>query len=184
MSWEERLLDLFDDLEQQAEGLALVERDAAVAELSRAEYATVDLLSRLHASIDHPVVLAVSGVGRIEATMARTGTDWVLAVAPPHEWIVRVAALAQVAGLSDRAVETRHQPVSSRVGLGSVLRSIAESRAPVVVHHIEGASVRGRLRRVGADFVELWTGEDAGRESGPEGWLVIPFGSVAAVRRS
>ena len=33
------MFDLFDDLEQQAEGLALTERDAAVAELGRAEYA-------------------------------------------------------------------------------------------------------------------------------------------------
>ena len=36
MRWEERLLDLFDDLEQQADGLALAERDALVAEQSRA----------------------------------------------------------------------------------------------------------------------------------------------------
>ena len=65
MRWEYQLGDLFDDLEQQAEGLALTERDALVAEQSRAEYAQVDLTARLHASRGTRLVLQVSGVGRL-----------------------------------------------------------------------------------------------------------------------
>ena len=51
MHWEERLLAVFDDLEQQAEGLALEARDAEVAELGRAEYAAVDVAARLHGAV-------------------------------------------------------------------------------------------------------------------------------------
>ena len=62
MSWEQRLLAVFDDLEQQAEGLALAERDAAVEELSRAGYAEVELAARLHAATGNELVLVVAVV--------------------------------------------------------------------------------------------------------------------------
>jgi hypothetical protein len=186
MRWEEMLVDLFDDLEQQAEGLALAERDTEVAELGRAEYAQVDFAARLHASVGHRVVLVVAGLGHVEATLARVGTDWLLAESDQYEWILRTAALEHVRGLSDRAVDERARPVPARVGLGSALRSVAEARSTVVLHRTDGGSVRGQLRRVGADFVELWVSEHA------ESWRsdtaghveVVPFGALAAVRRT
>jgi hypothetical protein len=186
MRWEEMLLDLFDDLEQQAEGLALAERDVEVAELSRAEYAHVDFASRLHASLGHRVVLVVAGLGHVEATVERVGVDWLLADDDQHEWILRTAALGHVRGLSEQAVGEEHRPVPARVGLGSALRGVAESRAAVVLHRIDGGSVRGQLRRVGADFVELWVSEHAEAWTpGPEGHVeVVPFVAVAAVRRT
>ena len=55
MTWERELLDLFEDLEHQAEGLALTDRDAEVAELARSEYAEIDLAARVHASVGQPV---------------------------------------------------------------------------------------------------------------------------------
>src|SRR3954454_8398380 len=93
MRWEERLLDLFDDLEQQAEGLALIGRDAEVAELSRAEYAQVDLADRLHASEERSVRFGVNGFGLIEARLARVGEGWCLLADGPTEWVVRTAAV-------------------------------------------------------------------------------------------
>ena len=78
MGWERALLELFDDLEQQAEGMALANRDAEVAELARAEYADVDLVSRLHASVDHPVELHVLGAGVVRGRLGRVGAGWCL----------------------------------------------------------------------------------------------------------
>ena len=43
MSWEESMFAVFDDLEQQAQGLHLAERDAEVADLTVAEYSRVSL---------------------------------------------------------------------------------------------------------------------------------------------
>jgi hypothetical protein len=184
MRWEERLLDVFDDLEQQAEGLALAERDAEVAELSRAEYAHVDFASRLHASTGHEVTLVVAGMGHIEARIIRVGLDWMLADDGQHEWILRTAALAHVRGLSELAVGEQNRSVSARVGVGSALRAVAESRAAVVLHRLDGGLVRGQLRRVGADFVELWVSEHAEAWTpGQEGHVeVVPFAGLAAVR--
>jgi hypothetical protein len=184
MRWEERLLDVFDDLEQQAEGLALAERDAEVSELGRAEYAHVDFASRLHASVGHEVTLVVAGMGHIEGRIVRVGVDWMLADDGQHEWILRTAALAHVRGLSELAVGEQNRSVSARVGVGSALRAVAESRGAVVLHRLDGGLVRGQLRRVGADFVELWVSEHAEAWTpGPEGHVeVVPFASLAAVR--
>jgi hypothetical protein len=186
MSWEQRLLAVFDDLEQQAEGLALAERDAAVEELSRAGYAEVELAARLHAATGHELVLVVAGVGQLRTRVLRVGEGWLLAHDGAHEWIVRTSALSHVRGLPDRAVDLPHRPVTARLGLGSALRSVAGDRVTVVLHRMDGASVRAQVRRVGADFVELWVSEHAESwKAGEDGHLeVVPFAWVAALSRA
>ena len=177
MSWEKRVLDLFDDLEQQAEGLALAERDAAVAELGRAEYAEVELLSRLHASVGHLVQLHVQGLGPLRGNLRRVGAGWcMLATEPPAttETVVSTPALLSARGLSPRAVPEAARGPLARLGLGSVLRRMAEEPEDVVLALRDGEARRGLLRRVGADFVEL-----AGADGSTE---VVPFSAVAAVR--
>lgn len=175
MHWEERLLAVFDDLEQQAEGLALGARDAEVAELGRSEYAGVDLAARLHGAPGSRVRLVVDGIGRLDGRVARAGSDWLLLEADPHEWLLRFAALTEVRGLGERAVDERHRAATARLGLGSALRGVAEERDPVLVHRRDGTVLRGTPRRVGADFVEL------AEESGV---VVLPFGALAGVRRA
>jgi hypothetical protein len=180
MQWEERLLAVFEDLEQQAEGLALGARDAEVAELARAEYAGVDLISRLSGSIGAHLRIEVTGVGRLRGRLARVGRDWLLLLTDSHEWLLRDAALAAVRGLGERAVDPRHRAATARLGLGSALRGIAEEQDVVLVHRLDGGVARGVPRRVGADFVELI--DDA--EAGATGPVLVAFAGVAGVRRS
>ena len=186
MHWEERLLALFDDLEQQAEGLALSARDAEVAELGRAEYAQVDLASRLHGSVGRRVGLVVEGLGRLDAVLARVGAEWCLADDGSHEWLVRVDALMQVSGLGEQAVDARHRSLGARLGFGSALRGVADERLPVLLHLRGGGTVRGTVRRVGADFVELLAGlpDGAWADAASARPEVVAFGAVAAVRRT
>jgi hypothetical protein len=177
MRWDDRIGDLFADLEQQADGLALAARDAEVAEQSRAEYASVDLASRLHGSVGARLLVTVTGAGPLDATLARVGVGWCLLDAGPHEWVVRLAAVGGVRGLSERAVAEQARPVTARLGLGSALRGVVEARTEVVLHRVDGTQVPGTLRRVGADFVEVAVGE------GRSGYLeAVPFGALAAVR--
>ncbi len=181
MRWEERLLALFDDLEQQAEGLALAERDAEVAEQARAEYARVDLASRFHASLGRALVLAVTGSGQVDATLVRVGDGWCLLEAGRQEWIVRLEAVASVRGLADRAVGQEARPLGARLGLASALRGVADSRAETVLHRLDGTWLRGTWGRVGADFAELLVGDDGGW--GPGRTVeVVPFSAVSSVR--
>jgi hypothetical protein len=71
--------------------------------------------------------------------------------------------------------------VVTRLGLGSVLREVAQTGSVAVVHHIDGAQTRGRLGRVGADFAELHHAVHD-HEGGSGEVDVVPFGLIAAVR--
>lgn len=172
MLWEEKLLAFLDDLEQQAEGLALAERDTEVAELSRAEYAQLDLLARLHASLDRRLTFGVAGGDPVSGRLVRVGRDWCLLAGAGVDWVVPLAAVGYVRGVSDRAVGETARPVVARLGLGSALRWLAEARLPVVLRRTDGGCDSGILGRVGADFVEVRCPGDV---------LLVPFAAVAAV---
>jgi hypothetical protein len=178
MTWEARLLGLFDDLEQQAEGLHLAERDALVGEQRRAEYAEVDLAARLHGSVGVALRADVVGVGVLAATLLRVGAGWCLLEVEGREWIVVLGAVRSWRGLAERAVDPAARPATARLGLGSALRRVAEARAAVLVHRADGSVLRGALGRVGADFVEV----RAADETGPGYPDVVPFGVLTALR--
>jgi hypothetical protein len=182
--WEERLLAMFDDLEQQAEGLALRARDADVAELGRAEYAQVELVARLHGSLGRPLALRVTGVGRLEATLGRVGPDWCLVDDGSHEWLLRLPAVTRIGGLGERAVDARHRSLGARLGFGSALRGVSDEGVPVLAHLLDGDTVRGAVHRVGADFLEV-RGEAADGWGGDPSASIdaVAFEAVAAVRR-
>ena len=185
MRWDEKLLDLFEDLEQQAAGLHLAERDAEIADRSRSEYAGVTLVSRLHGSVGAVVTLDVIGVGVVEGTLLRVGADWCLirSSSSGHEWIVALAGLKRAGGLTDRAVNEVARSVAARLRLGSALRGVADTQAVVLVHHVDGTQSRGHLARVGADFVELISADD--HRPNPQGrGDILGFDSLAAIRRT
>jgi hypothetical protein len=182
MRWDLRLGELFDDLEQQADGLALAQRDAEVAELVRAEYAQVDLEARLHASLGGRLLLDVEGAGVLDGTLTRVGAGWCLLGAHGREWLVRLAATRSLRGLAERAVAVRARPVTSRLGLGSALRRVAEDRDEVVLHRTDGTTSRGRLVRVGVDFVDLGAADDGAESTGLA--QTVPLHAFAALRTS
>ena len=180
MTWEQRLLDLFEDLEQQAEGAALAARDAEVAELARAEYSEVDLASRWHASVGNDVELHGQHGLVVRGRIARVGAGWCLVVGGsarerPEEWLCPLTGVVTARGLSAQARPPSTRPLTGRLGLGSALRGVAEDRAPVLLVRSDGERRHGRVGRVGKDFLELLR-DDGGVE-------VVPFSAVAALRR-
>ena len=155
------MLQVLDDLELQAEGLHLADRDATVAELSVSTYAEVDLVSRLHASVGLAVRLVVQGAGAVDGVVTRAGRDWVLLDHGRTDSIVRTAAVLRVRGASDRAVPETARNVTAKLGYGSVLRQVAAEGDAVAATLVDGSSVRGWIRRVGADFLEVATDDGA-----------------------
>lgn len=175
MSWEEELFALFDDLESQASAAFAEDREAELADRSRAEYQQVTLAARLMASVGRELSIGVRGVGLLHGTLARVATGWLLLeVGPAQDWIVREAALTSVAGASERAVPAVAWEAVARLGIGSALRRLTESGERCLLHLVDGSRHEGALRRVGADFVEV---DDEGRLS------LVAFGSLAAVQR-
>ena len=174
MTWEEQLFSLLDDLEQQAEAAYDAERDLELADRSRAAYAHVTLASRLMASLDDEVGLDVPGVGMVHGHLQRVGAGWCLLHGAGQDWVLRTDVVTLVRGASERSVpEVAWSPVA-RLGLGSALRRIADTRDPCVVHRIDGRRHEVVLTRVGEDCVE-GAGSDGGL-------LLFPFGSLAAVQ--
>jgi hypothetical protein len=183
MGWD-GLGGLFEDLEQQAEGLHLADPDAEVAERSQSEYSNVTLESRLHASLDLTVEIAVVGLGALRGTLRRVGPDWLVlhSAHPDREWVVRSAMATAVRGLSPKSVSAATQPAVTRLSLRSVLRGLADEGVQIRVHHPDGSCLDGRLVRVGADFVEVTSPESLGRGPGSPA-AVVPLHQVCAVSR-
>lgn len=182
---DEPLDEVFRDLEQQAAGLARSQRDADLAELARAEYAEVELASRLHASPGCTLTLDLRGAGQVAGTLLRVGAGWctvgagqVPRATGPHRgaYVVRLGAVVALRGVSRRAVPPEARPVTARLGLGSVLREAAQQRPEVTVALTDGSRRAGSLARVGADFAEL-----AEARGGPP--LLVPFAGIAWVRQ-
>ncbi|HET7734704.1 MAG TPA: hypothetical protein VFK52_01910 [Nocardioidaceae bacterium] len=172
--WEERLLRELDDLELQAEGLHLAERDATVAELSQSTYAEVALVDRLHASVGLPVTLVLSGGTVVEGVVSRAGRDWLALVQGRVEYVARLGAVVRVRGASARAVAEEARGVTAKLGLGSVLRQVARDGRQVALTGTDGLVLRGSVRRVGRDFLELEL-EGGGVE-------LLGFGGLAVLR--
>ncbi|MFD1948194.1 hypothetical protein [Nocardioides aestuarii] len=174
MGWDEELFAVLDELEQQAEALYDADREAEVADRTRAEYGAVTLASRLMASLEDEVSLEVGGVGRLSGTLRRVATGWLLLEAAGSEWVVLLDAVVAVTGASSRSVpEVAWSPIT-RLGVGSALRRLAEAGERCVVHRVDGGRSDGVVRRVGQDFCEVEVA--AGRVE------LVAFASIASVQ--
>lgn len=173
------LEDLFEDLEQQAAGLELAERDAELSDRARGEYATVTLADRLHASVGREVTLTLRCGERLGGTLVAAGAGWCSVSLPDGAaWLVRVPAIALARGLSPRSLPEPARPVAARLGFGSALHRAAEAAPEIVVRLASGPPLHARARRVGADFVEVAAAEAGSRESS----IVLAFSAVEAIR--
>ncbi|HEX5088060.1 MAG TPA: hypothetical protein VFV89_09640 [Nocardioides sp.] len=175
MSWEQELFGYLDDLEGRAEALYDAERGPEIAERGRAEYRSVTLAARLMASLDHELIMELAGVGPVSGRLARVANGWCLLEGPGQEWVVRFDAVAAVHGTSDRAVPELAWPAVAGLSLAAALRRVADSAEPCSIHLSSGGRHDGALRRVGADFLEVATGE-TGRV------VLVAFGRLAAVQ--
>lgn len=153
--WERALGALFDDLEGQAEAAFAEERAWEVLDRADTEFATVDLVGRLMAIREGEVALQVSGPGRVMGRLSRVTETWCLVEGSGQEWLVPLAAVGLVEGLTARSVAREARPITARLGLGSALRRVAATRIECRIWLRDGSTRDGQLGRVGADFVEL-----------------------------
>ena len=177
MGWDERLFDLLDDLEGQAEALYAAERDAELADRSRAEYA-VGLPGQPADGVDRP-----SGgrsrsraPGASGASCAGSAAAGAWCRATTGDWLVCVDAVTSFEGASDRAVPEVAWSAVSRLGLGSALRRLADDATRCMVVTRAGGRHEVELVRVGKDFVEAETCGEPPRR------LLLALAAVGAVQ--
>jgi len=173
--------DLFEDLEQQAAGIHLAERDAELADRARGEYAAVSFASRVHASLAREVALTIGGGEVVEGTLVQAGVDWCGVSAGGRTWLVRLAGVLTARGLSSRALPEAARPAVARLTFGSALHRLAEDSAEVLLHVEAVGGLRVRVLRIGADFVEAEPASAVTPGSGTS-TMLVPFVAVLAAR--
>jgi len=174
MRWEA----LFADMEAQLDAAQAADLAAEVADLTRAERATVELRDRLRAAQGADVVILVMGGGTVAGELLEVAAQWALVGEGMRRALVPLGAVVAVRGLAVRSAPATGE-VARRLGLGSALRALARDRATVRVT-TDGAELAGRIERVGADHLDLAAGVE-GRRATAHLWAV-PFAALRIVR--
>lgn len=181
MRWQQ----LFEDLAAQQAALELRERDAEIAEHTRAELGQVDLVGRLGAACGRRIRVGVRGAGQLEGALGRVGADWILLHVPGAaggELFVPTAALTSVEGLPHRS---EPDPAVPRPGLRQALRTLSRDRSRVRVHDVTGEHRTGTVDAVLLDHLDLarHADDEPRRSSAVRGRVSVPFAALALVRR-
>lgn len=156
---------LFADMELQLGAARAQDREQAVADLTRAERASVLLADRLRACLGHEVRLVLKEATRVAGTTRDVGGSWLLLADHGREHLVPFASVVTVTGLPALAAPPE-VGVLRRLGLGHALRAVARDRSLVRVVTTAG-DVTGRIDGVGGDHVDVaLVHPDSGRPTG------------------
>jgi len=181
---------LFADLEAAAAGDWQRERDAEIAERTRAELARLRLVDRLRAvadgrpGLDVELGVRVMSAGVVRGSLTRVADEWFVLVTASHEWVVATDAVLGVTGLPPAARSPESQGTVARSwGWSAAWRVLARDRTEVHVIRRDGSTVTGLASRAGRDFVELTASERLAEpvRSGT-GSELVPHAAIAAVR--
>ncbi|MEP7764120.1 hypothetical protein [Sanguibacter sp. 25GB23B1] len=181
MRWEM----LFADLAGQLTVVEALELDSAVADLTRAETATISLEDRIRAAVGRPLQLLLVGGLDLHGELRETSSEWLLLVAAGREVLVPLSAVESLRGLGVRAAPGPGSPGAGRpssvLSLGHALRGIARDRTVVRVRTPHREYV-GRINRVGRDHLDVVGVPLDGRGgAGPGDVVVVAFASIAHV---
>jgi hypothetical protein len=182
MRWEQ----LFEDLESRLEQLSQAERDAEIADRTRAELARVSMLDRLRASIGLIITCELSDGVVARGRLDRVGADCVLLTQAHSEIVVPISAIVLLDGVDEKAVSAEVAGrVVSRLGLTAILRSLARDRSTVRLRLWPGRVLVGTVQRVGSDFLQLATheAEESPRRGSVRATPLVPLVMLVSVER-
>lgn len=177
MRWER----LFSDLEAEAAELAGQDREAEIADRTRAEVARSSWIDRVRAAVGISVRLRLLGADMVEGTVLQVGADWLLLRAGANDVLVPVHAVVGVEGTPARARVAEPAGKVEAPTWTAAWRVLARDRAPVRVVRAGGSTVHGVPVRVGADFVELdpALGQEQ-RDAAVGGRVLVPYSAITA----
>jgi len=151
MRWDE----LFADLQAQFAATATAQAHLEVAELAEAEMAATTLSDRWRAKRRQELWLRLRDGTDRTGTVADVAQEWIVLAAGPRRTLIPRHAVVLARPLGHSAPPPSR--VESALGLGHVLRAMAQEQLDVVVHTVAGI-YRGRFTRVGGDHCDVVTG--------------------------
>jgi hypothetical protein len=161
---------LFDDLAAQLAAAERADASEAVADLTRAERATVTLADRLRGAAG-PVTVELRDGSRVTGEVRDVAAEWLLLAEPHRQHLVPTDALAVVTGIG-RFARPAASARSERLGLGHALRALMRDRRPVRVRTAAGELV-GWIARVGRDHVDVEGTPGAWQEARTVPWTAL-----------
>lgn len=179
MRWD----DLFADLEGGVESMQQQERDADIAERTRAQLGSLRWVDRC---VGARLALRIAGVGLVEGTIETVTRDWLLMqVDGRSDWVVGLDAVNGVVGAPPAATTADARgAVAARMTWVNAWSVLSRDRARVHVVRTDGTHVSGIAARVGRDFVEMRCSDDFGAEDRRQDdrFEIVPYRSIAAVK--
>jgi hypothetical protein len=175
---------LFADLEAQLEAAQRRELDVEVADRTRRELALTTVTDRLRAAVGGRLELTAAGAGSLAGEVERVGTGWLLLDCSPTLTVLVLAdAIVSIRGLPGFSAGAA-DAVAARMGLGIVLRGLAQDRAAVALTLRDGSAPTGTIDRVGADHLDLAEHpvDQPRRNAAVRGNCTVPFTGLATVR--
>lgn len=155
---------LFADMEHQLDAAALQDRADQVADLTRAERASVSLVDRVGARVGESLGLTLRTRERVSGRVLEVAAGWLLLTDDRREHLVPLPAIAVVDGLAQGSAPP--SALTRRLGLGHALRAVARDRGVVQVV-AGGVELVGRVDAVGADHLDVaLVHPDSGRPTG------------------
>ncbi|WP_253691599.1 hypothetical protein [Cellulosimicrobium protaetiae] len=164
---------LFDDLAAQLAAARSQDRSVAVADLTRAEHATISLVERLRGA-PGAVTLELRDGSTVTGALRDAADEWVLVGESRRQHLVPTGAISAVLGLG-RHAEPARSARAARLGLGHALRALMRDRRPVQVRTPAG-TFPGWVARVGKDHVDLEVSPGVAHGS-----RVVPWSAVLCV---
>ena len=180
MRWEA----LFDDLEGQWLAEERRERDADVADRTRAERVRVLLVERLAGSLGCQLTFTLTGAETIVGTLDDLGADWLLLTDDVgHEIIVATGSVLAITGLS-RSIDPA--ATARRFTMGYALRALARDRATVILTDTAGGRVAGTIDAVGKDWCDISEHpvDEARRPGQVRARRTVPTAAIVTVRKA
>jgi hypothetical protein len=148
------------DVAAQAEQWDRDDDVRSAADRVRLEHGSVAVLDRLraHAGVD-VVALTLAGTA-VRGRPSVVGPDWAALEVEGGATVLPAHALAAVRGLGQYAVPPQAmRAVDRRKDLRYLLRMLGDEGVELVVR-AAGRDLRGRVTRVGADYLDLTTAEE------------------------
>ncbi len=176
----ERFDALLADLAAQAAAHERQEVSAHVRALVQAEFARVDLASRLRAAVD--VRLQVEGVGSVGGSVCGVDADTCQLVDERgHRWAIALSRVVAVTGIGGRSQPPSR--IDMRLGWASLMRGWSDTGS-LIRCWANSAPITGSVTRVGRDHFDLdilgptpWPGL-----TGAGSVVSVAFGAVAGVQ--
>lgn len=176
---------LFADLEAQMDAASQLDLERRVNELARVEASQLTLSEALRGSVNSRLSIVLGNGTAFHGLVVKVEPQWVLLNEGGRSVILPLAKILRVQGIgAQRAKTTSNIPFT----LAAALRVLARNRAMVVLDldGARGASVRGVLDQVGADYVQLLQLADGvGRDGGNrQGSVVVPIAALSSIASS